>query len=41
MKKKLRELLNGLLMILAAFAMMAVGIGFIFIVSAVFHTNFK
>jgi hypothetical protein len=41
MNKKLRELINGLGLVAAAVAMMAVGIAFIFLVSAVFHTNFK
>jgi hypothetical protein len=41
MKKRVRDLLNGFGMIAAAFAMMAVGIGLIFLVAAVFHTNFK
>ena len=41
MNKKLREVLNGLGMVVAAFAMMAVGIGFIFLVSKIFHTNFR
>jgi len=41
MNKKLRELFNGLGLVAAAVAMMAVGIAVIFLVSAVFHTNFK
>jgi len=41
LNKKLRELLNGLGLVGAAVAMMAVGIAFIFLVSAVFHTNLK
>jgi len=39
--KKLRELLNGLGLVAAAVAMMAVGIALIFLVHALFHTNFK
>jgi hypothetical protein len=41
MNKKLKDLLKGLVMIAAAVAMMAVAIGFIFLVAAVFHTNSK
>jgi hypothetical protein len=41
MKKKLLELLNGLGLVVSAVAMMAVGIALIFLVHAVFHTNFK
>ena len=41
MNKKLKELIKGLGLIGAAVAMMAVGIGLIFLISAVFHTNFK
>jgi hypothetical protein len=41
MKKKLREVLNGLGLVAAAFVMMAVGVAFIFLVSAIFHTNHK
>jgi len=39
MNKKLKEVLNGLLMVVAAFAMMGVGIAFIFLVTKIFHTN--
>ncbi len=35
----MRELLNGLGMVIAAVAMIAVGIALIFLVTAVFHTN--
>jgi len=41
MNKKLRELLNGLGLVAAAVAMMAAAIALIFVVTAVFHTNFK
>ena len=41
MNKKTKEILNGLGLVLATFVMIAIGIGFIFLVSAVFHTNFK
>jgi hypothetical protein len=41
MNKRLQEIINGLGLLFAAVAMIAVGIGFIFLVSAVFHTNFK
>ena len=35
-KKKMKELLNGLGMLTAAFAMMAIAIAFIFLVHAMF-----
>jgi hypothetical protein len=41
MNKKLKELLNGLGLVVSAVLMMAVGIALIFIVSAIFHTNPK
>jgi hypothetical protein len=41
MNKKLRELLNGLGLVAAAVAMMAVAIAFIFLVNAGFHAIFK
>ena len=41
MKKKLLELLRGFGLIGAAVVMMAIGVGFILLIAAVFHTNFK
>jgi len=41
MKKKLKELINGLGLVVAAVVMMMVGIAFIFIVTAVKHAIFK
>jgi hypothetical protein len=41
MKKKLKDLVRGLGLVLAAVAMMAVAIGFIYLVTTVFHTNSK
>ena len=41
MNKKLREFLNGLGMVAAAVAMMAVAIGLIFVITAVCHAIFK
>jgi len=41
MNKKFKEVLNGLGMVLAAFAMMAVGIALIFLVTSGFHAIFK
>jgi hypothetical protein len=37
MNKKLREVINSLGLIAAAFAMMAVGIALIFLVTTIFH----
>jgi len=39
MNKKFREVLNGLGLVAAAVAMMAVAIAFIYLFTAVFHTN--
>jgi hypothetical protein len=39
MNNKLREVLNGIGMVVAAFAMMAVGVAFIFLVTALFHPH--
>jgi hypothetical protein len=39
MNKKVKEVLNGLGMLVAAFAMMAVGVAFIFLVTALFHPH--
>ena len=41
MNKQFREVLNGIGMVLCAFAMMAVGVGLIFLVTAIFHTNIR
>ncbi len=41
MNKKFKEVLNGILMVAAAAAMMTVAIAVIFLISKVFHTNFK
>jgi hypothetical protein len=37
----MKELLNGLGLVAAAVAMIAAAIGVIFLISVVFHTNFK
>ena len=39
MNKKLRELINGLGLVAAAVAMMAVAVAFIYLFTAIFHTN--
>lgn len=41
MNKRLREVINAVGLVVAAFAMMAVGVALIFLVHAVFHANFK
>jgi hypothetical protein len=41
MNQKTRDFINGLGLVAAAVAMMAVGIGFIFLVYAVFHIHSK
>jgi hypothetical protein len=41
MNKKMREVLNGIGMVAAAVAMMAVAITLIFLVHIAFHPNFR
>jgi hypothetical protein len=41
MNKRLREFLSAVGLVVAAVAMMAVGIAFIFLVTAIFHAIFK
>jgi hypothetical protein len=41
MKEKIREILNGLGMVLAAAGMMAIAIAGIYLIHAVFHTSPK
>jgi len=41
MHKKIKETLSALGLVAAAIAMMAVGIGFIYLVTVIFHTNAK
>jgi len=41
MNKKFKEVLNGIGMVLAAFAMMAVGIACIILINMGFHAIFK
>jgi len=41
MNKRLREFLNGIGLVVSAVAMMAVGIGLIFLIHMAFHAIFK